>query len=143
MGLGGEHHPRLVLAARIAFRPRRRIVGVDLDRKPLAREQIFDEQLRIAPARLLEPDFPDGIAALGHIIEAGPQIGAAPRLFDAFGGEASGGHGDLPVGALQYAAERRRERCVSWGWRNRRFPAAPRGAPMSGKGGLRPGLGIA
>jgi hypothetical protein len=72
------------------------IIGMDLDRQLLAGEEIFDQQLRIARAGRLEPDFADRGCIGRRIGESGPQIMPAPRLFDTTGGEQGGGHDGAP-----------------------------------------------
>jgi hypothetical protein len=80
-GLGLEHDPRLVLASAMPRRTRRFVVGMDLDRQLLAGQQIFDEQLRLGAAPVLEPDLTDRLAARGRA-EAMRKLGAPPQFLD-------------------------------------------------------------
>jgi hypothetical protein len=58
---------------------------VNLDRKRLGSEQIFDKKLGPSAARILEPDFADRIAAVRGRAEHGGDVAAAPGFLDPAG----------------------------------------------------------
>ena len=75
-----EHDPAFILAARIAALPGGRIIGMDLDRQSLGREQIFGHDVEFAARRRLEPDLAN--LSIGFDSEPGINAPPAPRLID-------------------------------------------------------------
>jgi hypothetical protein len=55
---------------------------MDLDRQFLAGKKIFDEQLGLGAAGVLEPDLPDRLATGHGRAEASRQLGAPPQFLD-------------------------------------------------------------
>jgi hypothetical protein len=74
---------------------------VDLDRKTLAGEEIFDEQLARHAGGVVIPDFAHGRLAGRLIGEQGRQIVPPPGLFDAMDGERRRRQCDSPVSCPQ------------------------------------------
>ena len=81
-----EDDPAFVLAARIAACLGGRVVGMDLDRQPLGREQIFGHDVELAAgggSNQISPTWRSRIDAEARIDPA-----PAPRLVDNLGGRA-------------------------------------------------------
>ncbi len=77
--VGVHHQPAFVFAARETCGACRIVVGVDLDRQPLRREQKFYQDRGVVAIGVGKPDFADPPAA--EVAELARDIGAAPRLF--------------------------------------------------------------
>src|SRR3546814_10924492 len=54
---------------------------MDLNRKLLAGEKIFDQKFCIAAVRHLKPDFTDRLIAIHRIVECRPERSTPPWLF--------------------------------------------------------------
>ncbi|RSU72898.1 hypothetical protein DAH87_24265 [Sphingomonas koreensis] len=64
--------PGFALAPGEPMRLRGGVIRMNLDREPLACEQVLDQQLwltKAAPVRNLEPDFADGLLARAYVVE--------------------------------------------------------------------------
>ena len=85
-----QHMPAFGFAASKAPSLRLSVIGMDLDRQPLAGEKIFDQQrLRHVVGRG-EPDFADPLARRRAV--AGRNVRSPPWLFDDMMREAMAGH---------------------------------------------------
>ena len=101
---GIDDQPAFVLAARVAARSRRLVVGVDLDRQPLRGEQELHQQRRRGSRRIFEPDLAD--AAPAEVAKSRGDVGPAPRLFDNTGFQPDHGRSSVSRFAGQVKPDR-------------------------------------
>src|SRR3546814_20200780 len=77
---------------------------MDLNRKLLAGEKIFDQKFRIAAVRHLKPDFTDRLIAIHRVVECRPERSTPPWLFHPAHPQPGVGNPTLTFGIEQFAA---------------------------------------
>jgi len=92
----GQDNPCFVLAPSESARAGRSVIGMDLDRKTIGGEQIFDQQVVRTTARIIIPDLAYGRRIRSGIVEQWREVATAPRFFDRMMGQENRRH-DTPI----------------------------------------------